>query len=605
MGVFVKKLLLYASIISFFHLTEVSANLPDEQFMINVGENITKGVVKGLAEVTGSDNPAKAAGQSFVDGAWESFSKATADTDFDDVAKNVGDFIGQTANNAADTVVHSVVAKTIEGSAEQFAKSANSNQFRDDLKDGFTGIGTALTDAAARAFENKDVKDGVRNTAKAATSFVNDATAGFADSAKNSQVGKNVEQGFKHLSEDLATAGANVINNLKLQKEAKRAGQGGAKILNANAQGVTETLTEKGGLFDSWEQLTQRGIGSFFNYRNAMQFALPTATGTIIVLSAYYGPKVFWNVVEQRLLTPKPAILLPGSKYGRKDRLHRWWTGYKTPPMIFDASVKERLEEIEEKTRNIRDHIYQGQKITYDNLLLYGNPGTGKTLFAEILADKTNMDILKVTAASLLQSGVEGIKYFDELITMTNKSKYGVIIFVDEADALFVDRDTLKPDSDHYKVLNHILAVTGSGSNKFMLIAATNHAYVMDPAMGRRFQDRVLMPLPDANTRKELLNIYMDEQLFNGKNRSAQFISAANSILTNAKIKNIVEQTAGLSHAEIKDMVTIMGKKANATKDGIITRRNVDTAVSEAIEKKKALERDLLEREQKMAAKGA
>ncbi len=307
------------------------------------------------------------------------------------------------------------------------------------------------------------------------------------------------------------------------------------------------------------------------------------------------------DVIKTKLTTHAPVILLSGSKYGRTDRLKRWWVGYKTPPMIFDASVKERLEEIQEKTKNIRDHIYKGQKITYDNLLLYGPPGTGKTLFAQILADKTDMDFLPVTAASLLQSGVEGIKYFDELMMMANQSKYGTILFVDEADALFVDRDTLRPDSDHYKVLNHILAATGSGSNKFMLIAATNHAYVMDPAMGRRFQDRVLMPLPDENTRKELLNLYMNEQLYDTKNRSSQFVSAAHSILTTEKIDEIAKQTVGLSHAEIKDMVTIMGKKANATKDGIITQRNVDTAVSEAIEKKKALERDMLEKEKKNA----
>lgn len=333
--------------------------------------------------------------------------------------------------------------------------------------------------------------------------------------------------------------------------------------------------------------------------RKIAYYGIIIATIPTVGILMKKGAETALEIIKYRMTTPAPIILLPGSKYGRIDRLNRWWAGYKTPPMIFDASVKERLEEIEEKTKNIRDHIYKGQKITYDNLLLYGQPGTGKTLFAQILADKTDMDFLPVTAASLLQSGVEGIKYFDELMGMANKSRYGTIIFVDEADALFVDRDTLRPDSDHYKVLNHILAATGSGSNKFMLIAATNHAYVMDPAMGRRFQDRVLMPLPDANTRKELLTLYMNEQLFDTKARSSQFISAALSILTAEKIDEIVQQTVGLSHAEIKDMVTIMGKKANATKDGIITQRNVDTAVSEAIEKKKALERDMLEKEKK------
>ncbi|HSC25618.1 MAG TPA: AAA family ATPase, partial [Candidatus Babeliales bacterium] len=284
------------------------------------------------------------------------------------------------------------------------------------------------------------------------------------------------------------------------------------------------------------------------------------------------------------------------------DRWKRWWSGYKTPPMIFDQSVKSRLEEIQEKTKNIRDHIRNGKKITYDNLLLYGKPGTGKTLFAQILADTTDMDFLPVTAASILQSGVEGIKYFDELIEMANKSKYGVILFVDEADALFVNRDKLNPESDHYKVLNHVLAITGNGSNKLMLIAATNHAYVMDPAMGRRFQDRVKMPLPSETTRKELLNLYIGEQLFNANNNNSSFITAARKILTNERVNAIAQQTAGLSHAEIKDMVVIMNKKANATKSGILTESNVQSAIDEAIEKIQALKRDKLKLKKKALA---
>jgi ATPase family associated with various cellular activities (AAA) len=308
------------------------------------------------------------------------------------------------------------------------------------------------------------------------------------------------------------------------------------------------------------------------------------ATIPVVYYLMIKGAEITMDVIRAELLSPKPQILLPGSKYGRWDRISRWRSGYKSPAMIFDQQVKDRLIEIEEKTKNIRDHIRSGKKTTYDNLLLYGQPGTGKTLFAQILADKTNMDFLPVTAASLLQSGVEGIKYFDELITMANRSKYGVIIFVDEADALFVNRDTLSPESDHYKVLNHILALTGTGSNKFMLIAATNHAYVMDQAMGRRFQDRVLMPLPDAVTRKELLELYSKQVLFNIKENNQDFVKTAEKLLTPTAINTIVNQTNGLSHAEIKDMIVAMHKKACATKTGMITSAHIQRAVQEAIE---------------------
>ena len=104
------------------------------------------------------------------------------------------------------------------------------------------------------------------------------------------------------------------------------------------------------------------------------------------------------------------------------------------------AAAYHYLFEIQEKTKNIKDHIYRGDKsVTYTNLLLYGPPGTGKTMFAKVLADYTNMDFLPVTAASLMQDPVA----FSNIVEMANRSSYGTIIFIDEADALFLDRNEL------------------------------------------------------------------------------------------------------------------------------------------------------------------
>ena len=340
-------------------------------------------------------------------------------------------------------------------------------------------------------------------------------------------------------------------------------------------------------------------VGSFINLENAIRYGYPIAFWTALSLSGIYGSHLLWKILEKKYVNPKPDIVLPGAKYGYWDRIKRQRAGYTSPAMVFDQQVKDRLLEIQEKTKNIRNHIHQGKAATYDNLLLHGQPGTGKTLFAQILADYADMDFLPVTAASLLQSGVEGVKYFNELLDMANRSKYGLILFVDEADALFVDRNTLNPSSDHYKVLNHILALTGTGSSKFMLIAATNHAYVMDDAMGRRFQDRVLMPLPDDITRKELITLYSNTVLYNTKNNNSHFIAATRSLLTPQIINVIVQKTAGLSHAEIKDMICAMHKKALATKTGIITATHMDSALNQAIEKMLALQADKKKREQR------
>lgn len=336
----------------------------------------------------------------------------------------------------------------------------------------------------------------------------------------------------------------------------------------------------------SWQMI----IGTFLNTENAIRFGYPIALFAMVGISGFYGTRTLWKMLEKKLLSPQPQILQPCSKYGWIDRWKRSHAGYQTPEMIFDESVEERLEEIKEKTKNIRNNIRRGKKITYDNLLLYGKPGTGKTLFAQILADYTDMDFLCVTAASLLQNGVEGIKYFDEIIEMAEKSNYGLILFIDEADALFIDRDMLQPDSDHYKILNHILAGTGSGSNKIMIIAATNHAHVMDPAMGRRFQERIKMPLPSISTRNKLVRLYINEYLFEEESR-----------FTSNHINEIAQLTVGLSHAEIKDMIVIMAKKAAASEDGLLTEKHIQNSLNEAIEKKVALNKDQLKLKKKRA----
>ena len=125
----------------------------------------------------------------------------------------------------------------------------------------------------------------------------------------------------------------------------------------------------------------------------------------------YQGARMMLDVLQHKLTTPAITILRPETKYGRTDRLKRWWSGYKTPPMIFDQSVKERLEEIKKITINIRNHIQKGIKkgVTYRNLLLYGKPGTGKTLFVQVLADETDMDLLSVSAGDLLRYARQSI----------------------------------------------------------------------------------------------------------------------------------------------------------------------------------------------------
>jgi SpoVK/Ycf46/Vps4 family AAA+-type ATPase len=343
-------------------------------------------------------------------------------------------------------------------------------------------------------------------------------------------------------------------------------------------------------------EISRKTFGTIFNWRNMVQVGLPIAGVLALTVTGYYGTKFLWTYIQHKTINPKPKVLLPGAKVGWYDRWKRYWARYKTPAMIFTEAIKARLHEIVEKTQHIKKHIKAGKKATYDNLLLYGEPGTGKTLFATILADLTDMDFAATTAGALLQQGA-GVKYLNELIEMAERSRYGVILFIDEADALFVDRTLLDPASEHYQVLNHLLALTGDGSSKFMLIAATNHAYVMDEAMGRRFQDRVHMPLPDAATRKSIIELYVETVLYNTKNNGEDFVKEIKKLLTKTVIQNLVEKTEGLSNAEIKDIIGAIYKKSLATQSGLPTLTIITSALEEGLEKKRALLEDRAQRE--------
>ena len=450
------------------------------------------------------------------------------------------------------------------------------------IKPDFSGLGKELGEAGKES----------------AKGIFTGAAEGLAEATESKEFGRAMRNIFGGASQQTTRAYTEAMRDPRLREQMREGARASTETMGIGAEEFSTGLREE--VFPHLKRGFQDFFTSFINVENAIRWGAPVALGIALPLAGYYGSRVFWNALEKHLLSPKPAILNKKQKpvYGRADRMRRWWSGSKHQEMVFDPSIRNRLEEIEKKTTTLRDLIQSGKDRQYANLLLYGEPGTGKTLFAQVLAEKTNMDFLPVTAASLLQAGVEGIKYFDELITMANRSKYGTIIFVDEADALFIDRTKLDPSSDHYKVLNHILAIVDGRSNKFMVVAATNHAYLLDPAMGRRFQDRVLMPLPDTTTRKNLLELYAPQILFNVKQTSAKFVIAAKALFTPQFMAQVAEKTAGLSHAEIADMIEAMRNKAELNKRSL-TIGNAQSAIDEAIEKRRRSEEDKKLREQR------
>lgn len=143
-------------------------------------------------------------------------------------------------------------------------------------------------------------------------------------------------------------------------------------------------------------------------------------------------------------------------------------------------------------------------------MLMYGAPGTGKTMFAEAIANALKLPLFVITPADIFKSYVgeseQAVKQiFDELDACPD----GAILFVDECESIFSKRTS---DTKDYKaaVTTELLQrINGFGVNgsKRIMIAATNRPDVIDPAYLRfkRFSHRVHVTPPDLNAKRAII----------------------------------------------------------------------------------------------------
>jgi ATPase family AAA domain-containing protein 3A/B len=427
--------------------------------------------------------------------------------------------------------------------------------------------------------------------------------AEFEEQLRDENAADDFEKEKKRLDKRHATDMESKKYELGLREEIKELErQGRDSNATKDVESGTDSLLEglKNAMEEGGPKLSsafRSAVGSVLNLQNVVQYGGLVGMSFGVPVVGYYVFKTAGRWFEEYVLSKKPQVLTEGSKFGSWDRFKRKWNKYQMPELILHSEVRAVLTDIVQEAIIIKQRIKQGAEIFFSNILFWGPPGTGKTMFVQALADFTNMDFAPTTAGNLLQPNA-GIALINELFERANKSKYGVIIFIDEADALFVDRNQLNPDSDLYRVLNHLLALIGSGSKKVMIVAATNHRHVLDEAMDRRFQKIIHMPLPDEATRKAIIHLYIKKVLLSPKNNSAPFIGMAKKLMSDAVVNAIAKATEGLSNAELANMVQDMNKKGLITKNGMITGQNIQAAVDDAVDKRKKANEAKTQREE-------
>lgn len=136
-------------------------------------------------------------------------------------------------------------------------------------------------------------------------------------------------------------------------------------------------------------------------------------------------------------------------------------------------------------------------------LLLFGPPGTGKTMAAQVVSNELGMDLYKINLSQVFSKYIgETEKQLEEIFEMAKQSN--CVLFFDEADALFSKRTEVTDSKDKYSNVETSYLLQKMEEFSGTLILATNRVNNMDDAFKRRMTATVNIQMPGEKQRLEL-----------------------------------------------------------------------------------------------------
>ena len=211
--------------------------------------------------------------------------------------------------------------------------------------------------------------------------------------------------------------------------------------------------------------------------------------------------------------------------------------------------AKEEVAELIDFLKKPEKFVEAGARIP-TGVLLYGEPGTGKTLLAKAIAGEAGVPFFSISGSNFVEMyvGIGASRVRD--LFKEGKKKAPCIIFIDEIDAVGRHRSSgagSGGNDEREQTLNQLLVeMDGFEANDHVIvIAATNRQDILDPALLRpgRFDRQVMVPLPDVGGREKILKVHARNTKV-GPDVNWQVIAKGTPGFSGAQLASLVNEAA-------------------------------------------------------------
>lgn len=220
------------------------------------------------------------------------------------------------------------------------------------------------------------------------------------------------------------------------------------------------------------------------------------------------------------------------------------------PLPIQDIDTLQAIESIASEWRRA-DELAALSLAPMRSCIFYGSPGTGKTATALALSHRLGLPAVVAQLDGIIGSFLGNTsRNISALFEFAGR--YGCVLLLDEFDAIAKLRDDPQEIGEIKRVVNTLLQNLDKRAYNGFTVATTNHEFLLDPAVWRRFEHRIRMPMPALLTRRQIADLYLraaGEEEISGTQRDAliSLVAWATEGLTGNDIKALIHNMRRVS----------------------------------------------------------